>query len=165
MKRPLAFLLGLLTCGLLAQGQTNVLVLDGRTGYIELPPKMFEGLHEATVEGWMKWRSFGHWYRFWDYGRPNDTLHVTEGNYSSELILFLLPQRGATDGVHARNTLEPGQWYHVAAVTGPDGMKVYLDGQLAGTASVTNSFADVTPGGKARLGRDCWSENDFTPGE
>src|SRR2546425_9861114 len=52
----------------------RVLELDGKDGYVELPPRMFEGLHEATVEGWVKWRAFGHYFRFLDYGRANDTL-------------------------------------------------------------------------------------------
>jgi len=35
-----------------------VLDLDGKTGYVELPPNTLDDLDEATVEAWVKWRSF-----------------------------------------------------------------------------------------------------------
>src|SRR5439155_1040751 len=66
----------------------RVLELDGKDGYVELPPRMFEGLHEATVEGWVKWRAFGHYFRFLDYGRASDTLHITQWVYQNSLMFL-----------------------------------------------------------------------------
>src|SRR6058998_1311768 len=47
-----------------------VLDLDGNTSYVELPPNIFNDVAEATVEGWVKWRSFptDRWSRFFSYG-------------------------------------------------------------------------------------------------
>ena len=36
----------------------RVLEVDGTGGYVELPPNIFNDLTEATVEMWVKWRSF-----------------------------------------------------------------------------------------------------------
>jgi len=44
-----------------AQGQpavtAPVLDLDGKSGYVELPPNSFTNLNEATVEAWVKCRN------------------------------------------------------------------------------------------------------------
>ncbi|MSU36744.1 MAG: hypothetical protein EXS36_16930 [Pedosphaera sp.] len=37
----------------------HVLELDGKDSYVELPPNVFNGLTEATVEAWVKWKSIG----------------------------------------------------------------------------------------------------------
>jgi hypothetical protein len=40
-----------------------VLSLNGdgtNSGYVNLPPEIFNDLDEATVEGWVKWASFNH---------------------------------------------------------------------------------------------------------
>src|SRR5262245_65089753 len=53
-----------------------VLDLDGKTGYVELPPNSLNDLTEATVEAWVKWRSFptNEWARFISYeGQFQDT--------------------------------------------------------------------------------------------
>src|SRR5690242_11351868 len=61
-RRALLFAVVLLlsVVPLLAQSSaTNyVLELDGASGYVELPPSIFNDLDEATVEAWVKWRSF-----------------------------------------------------------------------------------------------------------
>jgi signal transduction histidine kinase/ligand-binding sensor domain-containing protein/DNA-binding NarL/FixJ family response regulator len=124
---------------------------------------MFEGLHQATVEGWIKWRTFGHYFRFWDYGRANDTIQVSQGEYTSDLAFGLFPQFQSS--IDARHILQPDGWCHIAAVSGQGGMKLYFNGELIGSAPYTNSFAAVTPGGHARLGRDCWTGSDFTDGQ
>ena len=36
----------------------HVLELDGEGSYVELPSNIFNGLTEATVEGWVKWNTF-----------------------------------------------------------------------------------------------------------
>ena len=67
MKLPFASLLGLLAgVGLFAQlalihaqpaipaATNHILELDGRGGYVELPPNIFNDLDEATVEAWVR---------------------------------------------------------------------------------------------------------------
>ena len=48
----------------------HVLDLDGKSGYVELPPDIFKGVEEGTVEAWVRWRSFptNGWSRFFSYG-------------------------------------------------------------------------------------------------
>src|SRR5262245_27323070 len=42
----------------------RVLELDGTNSCVELPSNIFNGLTEATVEGWVKWETPGRWTRF-----------------------------------------------------------------------------------------------------
>jgi len=59
-------------CPLFAQpaATNHVLELDGNGSYVELPPNIFNNFDEATVEAWVKWRSFaiGDSSRFFSYG-------------------------------------------------------------------------------------------------
>jgi len=49
----------------------QVLDLDEKDSYVELPPNIFNDLTEATIEGWMKWDRLGHWLRFFDCGKAH----------------------------------------------------------------------------------------------
>jgi hypothetical protein len=74
----------------------RVLDLDGKGGYVELPPNIFNDLKEATVEAWVKWRSFptNEWARFFSYGeRYHDT--GIEGSADGGLHFFLSEGKGA----------------------------------------------------------------------
>ena len=54
----MAFLLFSLAPAIDAQTTTNrVLDLDGTNSYVELGPDIFTNLTDATVEGWVKWRT------------------------------------------------------------------------------------------------------------
>lgn len=137
-------------------GPGPVLDLDGRTGYVELPPKVFEGLREATVEGWIRWRSFKSYTRFWEYGQAADTILVCQGNRNSELHYDWHDGRGSVHKIGGNYAMERNRWVHIAAVAGSDGMKLYVNGKWVGTDPSVSPFSEVTPGGAARLGRDCW---------
>jgi len=41
----------------------SILELDGANSWVELPPDVFNGLEEATVESWVKWGDFRGWSR------------------------------------------------------------------------------------------------------
>jgi len=45
-------------------------------------------------------------------------------------------------------------------LSGPGGMKLYVNGALVGRDPFTGSFASIRNGKKNRLGRDNWSEDD-----
>src|ERR1041385_9481804 len=137
----------------------HVLDLDGKDSYVELPPNILNNLDEATVEAWVKWRSFPTNFgaRFFSYGEMyHDTGIQTDAD--GTLYFFIsegqgqvrnpgLPQRGVLGAVRTN------EWYHVAAVAGRDGMKLFLDGGLLGTNSFTGGFSVVKSGARCRLGR------------
>ena len=56
-------------------------------------------------------------------------------------------------GFRVLNLTKLGEWYHLAAVSGKGGMKLYLNGVLVGTNSFKGSFADGPKGENNWLGR------------
>src|SRR6185369_302287 len=50
-------------------GINRVLQLDGTNSYVELPPNIFNGLTQATVEACVLWERFGENSRVFDFGK------------------------------------------------------------------------------------------------
>ncbi len=48
---------------------------------------------------------------------------------------------GQTNGSTSQTSYNDGAWHHVVATQGPDGMKLYVDGQLVGTNPQTQAQA------------------------
>ncbi len=61
--------------------------------------------------------------------------------------------------------MQTDEWYHVAAVSGREGMKLYLDGGLLGTNSFTGSFAALKSGARFRLGRSVVDAEPLVDGQ
>ena len=150
-----------------ASAPVSVLQLDGKS-YLELPPKIFNGLTQATVEGWVRWDrlvaegvvtggdlfDFGsHRGDMWLYPGGRGT---SAGGAELDLMARIHPDESptATYSVRAGDTLRPHEWFHIAFVTGPGGMKLFVNGVLAGTNPYTGSFAAIKTGYWNWLGRD-----------
>jgi hypothetical protein len=65
----LAFLFFPLILSLNAQTTTNrVLELDGKDSFVTFPHNIFSNLQSATIEGWVKFNTLGHFKQFFSYG-------------------------------------------------------------------------------------------------
>ena len=146
----------------------RVLDLHGTNSYVELPPDIFNALAEATVEGWVKWDALGNWARFFDFGQPYRTMAVSQDARTAGLEFEIWPRRpdgspaSNAERVAGHNVLQPGRWHHVAAVSGPQGMHLYLDGLRIATNAFADSFAALGSGGRNLLGWNVWTSNDPT---
>ena len=58
------------------------------------------------------------------------------------------------------NYLRTDRWFHVAAVSGPSGMRLYVDGSLVGENSFPGSFATIGNNATNWIGRGL-QQNDF----
>ncbi|GEM_PF-983128 len=156
----------LLTLSLSAQSiqpastANHVLELDGAGSYVELPSNIFNDLTEATVEGWVKWKRFGRYSRFFDFGSegqlmgvynvengPGLTFEVSR-NHNAPIISLTLP-----------GILSTNQWFHLAAVSGKGGMKLFLNGTMIASGAHTGSFAWIASGEHNFLGRSNWKQS------
>jgi signal transduction histidine kinase/ligand-binding sensor domain-containing protein/CheY-like chemotaxis protein len=162
----IGLLVALFGLGSLLHGQSaatnRVLELDGTGGYVELPPNIFNDLDEATVEAWVRWDDFsGEPQRVFNYGDARRDITISS-TLSGPGLWFVLGD--ARQELHDRaiallheiavpNLLRPHQWCHVAAVSGKSGMKLYLNGGLAGTNAYTGSFAGLKNGTRFYLGQ------------
>ena len=142
----------------LTEAINHVLQLDGDGSYVELPPNMFNGLEEATVEAWVNWASFREHSRPFDFGEAWHSMHVQNlGRLAG--LRFDISAGGPENSIEILDLLRTNQWVHVAAVSGKAGMKLYVNGALAGTNEFRGSFAALQSGKYAFLGRSTWENN------
>ncbi len=135
----------------------SALELDGHGSYLELPPNIFTNLTQATVEGWVKWSRFGHYSRFFDFGARGNGMAVNNQDSVANLTFHLYAPANAMHFVRARGILRTNEWCHVAAVTGPQGMKLYFNGRLAAADGFSGSFAAITKREGSFFGHSAWS--------
>ena len=132
----------------------KVLELDGTDGYVELPPNIFDHLDEATVEAWVKWRSFppSGAARFFNYGEFEHDTGI-QASRDGKVTFFLRDWRQDMQRVEAPQLVGPNEWYHIAVVTGKRGTELYVNGRLEKASAYTGSFSAIKNGARFRLGR------------
>lgn len=141
----------------------SALWLPNAETHLELPPNAFNELEEATIEAWMRWdgsrdpsrnRLFNYGDALQDisvafYGEgPMRTLWFVMGNTNKSLHQIGVP-----------GVVRPGEWFHVAAVSGPGGMRLYFNGVRMTQDEHPGSFASLGSGARNLVGRT------VTPGE
>ena len=106
---------------------TKVLDLDGKDAYVELPANLFTN-DVVTVEGWVKWRTFGSYSRFFEFSDAAMMVGVINFAQSPDLWFqrVLTPQYAGQAGSQSPAQLVPGQWMHVAMVAGTNFSKLYI---------------------------------------
>jgi hypothetical protein len=141
----------------------QVLELDGNGSYVQLPPGIFKELTESTVEGWVKWDSFRRWSRFFDFGATWNGMSLTHLETTSDLLFQLFAPDHSGHNIRVPGILQTNRWCHIAAVTGPGGMKLYLNGHLIGSDRFTGSFAAIQRHEEAFFGHSTWHYPTLTP--
>ncbi len=131
----------------------KVMEFNGTNNHVELPPNIFNGLTNATVEAWVKWQRLGGsgWNRVFNYGAGGKDLSVA--TVGTNGLWFVASDSGELHTITLPGALRLGEWIHVAAVSGQEGMRLYVNGSLAGTNAFTGSFASLGDGTFNRLGR------------
>ncbi|MEW6160371.1 MAG: two-component regulator propeller domain-containing protein, partial [Verrucomicrobiota bacterium] len=160
LKTPLCifFVLFLTLAG--ARAQNQVLELDGKNAAVLLPSNIFNDLENATIEGWVMWRSFGAWSRFFDFGQRAQEIEVHNRGNSPSIGFVIKPGKDRVLGdVVVMDILRSNKWVHVAAVSGKTGMHLYLNGRLVGSNPFSGSFKTVATGETNYLGRSNYFEN------
>jgi len=148
----------------LREGSNQVLILPGDGSHVALPPALFAGLEEATVEGWVKWDEFNYRSRFLSVGEPRRELFISNRNRDSGAVIAV--QSGEWPGVMKTSVdaLELGRWHHIAGVSGKSGLKLFVDGKLVAEDPTNSSFAAIGSSKAAFLGRSVWAEDGFFDG-
>jgi signal transduction histidine kinase/CheY-like chemotaxis protein/ligand-binding sensor domain-containing protein/protocatechuate 3,4-dioxygenase beta subunit len=114
----------------------RVLQLDGTNSYVELPPHILDGLKEATIEGWVKWRRFKGWPRFFSFGKGDRRVGLMGGNDTNRMDLIVeeqvAPKPWIGQNISAPNAMTAGAWVHVACVFATNGTTLLVNGQSVG---------------------------------
>jgi len=128
--------------------------LDGGGG-VELPTALFTNLHESTVEAWVKWTHFTGWQRFFSYGTLGRDAYVGIDRGSGELQFVMRNDAMEFRPLNVGGLLLEREWTHLAAVSGPGGMRLYVNGDEVASSEVTNTLAAL-PLGRGWIGR--WTD-------
>ena len=168
--RPLLLVACLcLSSSLQAQSPPNltpVLDLDGKDSYVELPANLFTN-EVVTVEGWVKWREFGAYSRFFEFGDAALMVAVLNFGSASELTIQRVSNRaydGQTMDKAPADYLSADQWRHVAMVAGTNFVKLYVNGALVATENSRNNWQPTpVPVLKNFLGRSVVKEAGNNP--
>ena len=140
-------------------GTNQVLRLTGLDGHVELPSGMVDALSEATVEGWVRFDRLAP-ARFFDFGDREQSMALGLVESRPDLRFEIWDASGQRHTITASGVIATNQWHHLAAVSGPGGMKLYVNGELVGKDGYPGSFSAIRNGRRNRLGRDNWSDND-----
>ncbi|MGH7973273.1 MAG: two-component regulator propeller domain-containing protein, partial [Limisphaerales bacterium] len=127
--------------------------LDGTNSAVQLPANIFNGLSEATIEAWVKFRDLSG-SRFYSYGGFYQDLCVGRRQpYSGQSLDVFVNNAGNLTEVVVPGIIQTDVWYHIAAVLGSGGMELVVDGVLAGANSSSASFATMQAGELNFIGR------------
>ncbi len=135
-----------------------VLELDGTNSWAELPPNIFTNLTEATVEVWVKWDRFQAYSRVFEFGAAWQSMSLFNHMETPDLRFNLYPEFAQGNPeflniVRVNGLLRTNEWIHLAALSGPGGMKLYANGVLVGEHTSQASFADIKVTQTNLLGR------------
>ena len=126
----------------------RALKLDGSGSYLELPPNIFMELTQATVEAWARWADFAAFSRVFEFGGSWQSVSLFNHSTNSDLRFNIYPRYAKQDPssmftATAKGLLRTNEWVHLAAVSGPGGMKLYANGRLVAQHTNTTTFADI----------------------
>jgi signal transduction histidine kinase/ligand-binding sensor domain-containing protein len=158
----------LLTLGVLlgfssgqASAQNRVLDLDGRDDHVRLPAFAFTNLSQATIETWVKWRTLNGLGRVFDFGERQREMYLgttpgTATTNATSLRFLIVDSAGNRRRMDVYGAFRLNEWTHVAAVTGPGGVRLYLNGMLVATNDYKGSLSSLG-GQNYFLGRENYS--------
>ena len=142
---------------IVAHSNTNrVLTLDGDGDYVRLPSNIFNNLEEATVEFWAKWQSFNFFSKVFSYGRMEQVMEIINDWESPHLRFLIYDKNHAPYYLHVDDVLNLSRWCHIAAISGPRGLKLYFNGELVAKMSYTGSFFAIQNGENNLIGGNVW---------
>lgn len=122
----------------------------------EIARELFDGLTEATIEGWIRFDALAPYSRFFDVGQDRNSVAITHYERSPNLLFEAWENATNRAGIHVLGLLRTNEWCHLAAVLSPLGQRLYFNGKLVATNNSPLGFAQLKRGGQARLGRSTW---------
>lgn len=151
---------------------TGQLVLDGNTGYVDLPNYLISKRSEVTIVTWVKWAGGSGYQRIFDFGvgvAENDTSgqgksYLALSPWGAASRLMVLTKSANTQELKLTSTgeLNDGQQHQVAVVFASSAYtELYRDGVQLARANVTFPLSDIEDVDDW-IGRSQWkSDNPF----
>lgn len=153
-----------------AGAYSNAVQLDGSAnGYVELPDGIMEDLTDCTISTWVNASSTPTWSRIFDFGMGTESymfLSPNAYNGGSGTVRFAITiasnHAGSEQQLNSGSPLPLNGWHHIAVTLSGDTGKLYIDGSLADTQTITLDPADLGLTRHNFIGRSQWGDTPPT---
>jgi hypothetical protein len=153
------------------QGYGRAIVLDGTSGYVDLPiGSLIASLSDATFASWINFAdpAAGGWQRVFDFGTGTTNyafLSARQSGRGTPVTFGIL----ATGGTEVRAVASRGVasgWHHVAVTLDSAAMNIvlYVDGEPVGSNTTTMLPRDLGQTTQNWLGRSQWANDAYYTG-
>lgn len=139
----------------------QVLHLRGDNSFVAIPTRKLAPLTQATIEGWVRWSKNRSFSRFFDFGRARHCIGLGQVGTGPDLLYEIWDGRENVGAIQVAGLIRTNEWCHLAAVSGPNGMRLYFNGELVGSNGFPVSFMELKLTGPGFLGHSVWNRPDY----
>lgn len=147
----------------------GLLLLDGETGYVNLPNQLISPLKDASIVTWVTWTGGAGFQRIFDFGmgvaeddssqQGKSYLAASPSGTASRLQLLTRATGGAELKITSDGEMNDGQAHQVAVVfVGSTRADLYRDGVLLGSAPLTFALSEIQDVNNW-IGRSQWKDD------
>ena len=144
----------------------NSLAFDGSNDHVSLP-NLTTGLSSFTFEAWVKPTTVTNWQRVFDFGTGDTNYMFLTTQSNAGTPRFGIKRTTSSEvAVSSSVAITAAKWAHLAVTLDAvaDQAKIYVNGVLTGTASITLSPADLGTMTSHFLGRSLFSADPYFNG-
>jgi Stage II sporulation protein E (SpoIIE)/Concanavalin A-like lectin/glucanases superfamily len=102
--------------------------------------------------------------RFFDVGRPYESINVTHGQSTPNLMYEVWAGERNAGAIHVIGLLRPGVWQHIAIQCGRRGMRLFFNGVVIASNAVPTGFIDLGRDRQGWIGKSAWDPRGFFSG-
>lgn len=133
--------------------------LDGSV-HIEVPADHpIATAEQMTVAAWVLWREGNQWQRILDFGNSTSQYFFITPNSGSNTLRFAITS-GKGEKLIETAPLPKNEWVHIAVTLGNGEAKLYVNGELAATGSISIVPNDFKPA-RNYVGKSQWPDPLF----